>query len=268
LKVEEFDRAKATALFKSGLGKAEGELIASIVTPIYWYHQTAGGLAVRNGSIFFLDCGEGCFGVTAAHVVEGYRQDAAAHPSLICQIGHDLIINVEDRLIDIDPQIDIATVRISTDEVARLGKIVYAGAGKAWPPKPPTKDRGIIFAGFPGRERLFPTPRAIVFGVFSLGGIASSVSERDVCYQIERSELIDILGKGIMPEDYDMGGVSGGPMLTIVEQNGLRLTRLAGVVYCGPDVGSLHKIDGFDLVRARRADFLLPDGSLDRARWL
>jgi hypothetical protein len=33
--MENFDRAKATALFKSGLGKAEGEFIASIVTPIY-----------------------------------------------------------------------------------------------------------------------------------------------------------------------------------------------------------------------------------------
>jgi hypothetical protein len=266
--VEEFDRAKATALFKSGLGKAEGELIASIVTPIYWYHRTSGGLAVRNGSIFFLNCGEGCFGVTAAHVVEGYRQDAIDNPSVTCQIGLDLIVDVEDRLIDFDPEIDIATICISADEVARLGKTVYTGAGKTWPPKPPTKDRGIIFAGFPGRERLFPTPKAIIFGVFSLGGIANSISYRDVCYQIERSELIDVLGRGLMPENYDMCGVSGGPMLTIVEQSGLRLTRLAGVVYSGPDVGSLDKIEGFEVVRARRADFLLPNGQLDRARWL
>jgi hypothetical protein len=198
--MENFDRAKATALFKSGLGKAEGEFIASIVTPIYWYHQAGGGLAVRNGSIFFLDCGQGCFGITAAHVMEGYRQDAVAHPELICQIGHDLIVNLEERLIDLDSEIDIATIRISADEVARLGKTIYTGAGKTWPPKPPAKDRGIIFAGFPGRERLFPTRKAIIFGVFSLGGIANSVSDRDVCYQIERSELIDVLGRGVMPE--------------------------------------------------------------------
>jgi hypothetical protein len=64
-----------------------------------------------------------------------------------------------------------------------------------------------------------------------------------------------------------MGGISGGPMLTIVEQKGLRLTRLAGVVYSGPDVSSLDKIEGFEVVRARRADFLQPSGQLDRARW-
>jgi hypothetical protein len=146
--MEEFDRAKATALFKAGLGKAEGEFIASMVTPIYWYHQTDRGIAVRNGSIFFIDCGEGCIGVTAAHVVEGYRQDVAEHPAIICQIGHDLIVNLDERLIDVDHRIDIATLRISADEVARLGKIVYKGVGTVWPPNPPAKDRGIIFAGW------------------------------------------------------------------------------------------------------------------------
>jgi hypothetical protein len=70
-----------------------------------------------------------------------------------------------------------------------------------------------------------------------------------------------------MPENFDMGGISGGPMLTIVEQGGLRLTRLAGVVYSGPDPISLNKIEGFEVVRARRADFLFPDGQLDRGRW-
>jgi hypothetical protein len=265
--MEKFDRAQATALFKGGLGKAEGEFIASIVTPIYWYHQTDRGVFVRNGSVFFLDCGQGCIAVTAAHVVDGYRQDLAVHPTLTCQIGHDLIVNLDERLIDLDHQIDIATLRISADEVARLGKVVYRGAGKVWPPNPPAKDRGIIFAGFPGRERFFPARNAIVFGLFSLGGIATSVSDRDICYQIERTELIDVLGRGIMPENFDMGGVSGGPMLTIVEQGGLRLTRLAGIVYSGPDLISLNKIEGFEVVRARRAYFLMPNGQLDRGRW-
>jgi hypothetical protein len=51
--MEKFDRDKATTLFKSGLGKAEGEFIASIVAPFYWYWRTESGFAVRNGSIFF-----------------------------------------------------------------------------------------------------------------------------------------------------------------------------------------------------------------------
>lgn len=71
--------------------------------------------------------------MTAAHVVEGYRQDVAEHPAIICQIGHDLIVNLDERLIDVDHRIDIATLRISADEVARLGKIVYKGVGTVWP---------------------------------------------------------------------------------------------------------------------------------------
>jgi len=79
--MESFDREKAAALFKGGLGKAEGEFIGRVATPFYWYWQTDRGVVARNGSIFFMDCGAGCFGVTADHVIDGYLQDAAVHPT-------------------------------------------------------------------------------------------------------------------------------------------------------------------------------------------
>jgi hypothetical protein len=48
---------------------------------------------------------------------------------------------------------------------------------------------------------------------------------------IERDYLFDIMGKGLPPEDFDFGGISGGPMLTVVENCGLRLWRLAGCIF-------------------------------------
>ena len=77
-------------------------------------------------------------------------------------------------------------------------------------------------------------------------------------------------GLGAMiPENFNFGGISGGPMLSVIEHRGLRTWALAGVIYQGPNTS--HNADeaiaGFELIRARRAHFILPDGTLDVARW-
>ncbi|HKS72843.1 MAG TPA: hypothetical protein VJQ82_06560 [Terriglobales bacterium] len=61
----------------SVLGKAEGEFAASLIVPIYWVVQEEGGtVRARNGAAFFLDAGKGPFGVTASHVLGGWREDS------------------------------------------------------------------------------------------------------------------------------------------------------------------------------------------------
>jgi hypothetical protein len=57
-------------------------------------------------------------------------------------------------------------------------------------------------------------------------------------------------------------------MLTVV-QGALRGWRLAGVIYEGPNVESTAErpgIEGLEIIRARRADFINADGTLDRNR--
>jgi hypothetical protein len=85
---------------------------------------------------------------------------------------------------------------------------------------------------------------------------------------IEREHLVAVLGGGIPPENFDFGGISGGPMLMVVQQQ-LRSWALAGVIYQGPNVSGNPEeaIAGLEIIKARRAHFLLPDGRLDRARW-
>jgi hypothetical protein len=100
------------------------------------------------------------------------------------------------------------------------------------------------------------------------GGIATSVSEKDVSSQIEREYLMSYFGQGIPPENYDFRGLSGGPMLAVVEST-LRSWALVGVVYQGPNTSldANEAIPGLEVIRARRPHFILPDGTLDRARW-
>ena len=40
---------------------------------------------------------------------------------------------------------------------------------------------------------------------------------------------------GLPPVRYDFGGISGGPMLSVVERNGFRSWALAGIIYEGPN---------------------------------
>jgi len=63
--------------------------------------------------------------------------------------------------------------------------------------------------------------------------------------------------------------MSGGPMLTVVENRGLRSWSLAGVIYQGPNPSgeSGSAIAGLEIIKARRSHFILPNGTLDLGRW-
>jgi hypothetical protein len=112
------------------------------------------------------------------------------------------------------------------------------------------------------------SPSEICIGAVVSSGAASSVSELDISTLIDREALHPILGQGMPPGDFDYGGMSGGVMLTVVEAP-LHSWALAGVIYQGPNPSGdpEQAIAGLNIIKARRAHFILPDGRLDRVRW-
>lgn len=261
---------EAKQIMLSGLGEAELRFATSLTAPIWWVIKNPNGtFFTKNGSAFFLDAGEGPFGVTANHVIEGWRRDCAEKMVVACQIGRDLTFEFDRRRIDSHVEIDIATFRVESEEIASLGKTVLAGHQKNWPPAPPEMGRGVYFSGFPGTSTMWLSQEEISFGAAPGAGVANSISEVDVSSQIEREHLFGVLGNGIPPEGFDFGGMSGGPMLTVVEHAGIRSWRLAGVIYEGPKPieAEGETIPGFEVIRARRTDFIKPDGALDVGLW-
>lgn len=246
--------------------------MSSITAPLWWIETVPGSESrlLRNGSAFFLDAGAGVFCVTAAHVVAGLQR-ARETGVVQAQLGDTPEIDLRegDRLIDIDYEVDLATLRVTDDEVRRLQKVKLTGQQRIWPPAPPTKDAGVLFAGFPETEQRWVGHREISLAIVAMGNVASGVNDRDISSLIERERLIDVIGRGVPRTNYDYSGMSGGPMLTVVESAGVRSWRLAGVVYSGPNVSNDpdQSIEGFELIRARRADFLAPDGTIDRSTW-
>lgn len=262
---------EARAVMAAGLGKAELEFATSITAPLYWVIREGDKYRVRNGSAFFLDGGKGPFAVTANHVIEGWRQDQAQGNVVVLQMGLDLQIDFDGKnaIIASHCALDIATFRVTPAEIASIKKTILTGYQTKWPPSPPQQDKGIYFSGFPSVGNIWLSPREISFGASAGGGVASSISERDVSSLVERQNLIDVMGNGLPPENYDFCGMSGGPMLTVVETGTLRSWSLAGVVYEGPNPSpdKAQAIAGLEIIKARRAHFILPHGELDIACW-
>jgi len=254
----------------AGLGRSELEFATSICAPIYWIvRELDGQISVRNGTAFFLDAGSGPFAVTAAHVLSGLEVDQRSRDVIAVQLGRDLKLDFSGQhaVIDRNIDIDIATFCISENEIASISKVILTGRQDRWPPAPPQLNCGVYFSGFPEAERLVLSQNEISFGAMPGMGVASSVSVRDVCTHFDRNQWIDALGVGLPPENYDFGGLSGGPLLTVIERNGLRSWALTGVIYEGPNPSTEEgqSIPGFELVKARRAYFIAPDGQIDKS---
>lgn len=242
---------EAIALLRSDFGPEILRTAARYVAPFFWLKPEEGRLRIlKNGTIFFLCPKEVSFAVTADHVFQEYKAAKASSSKVTCQIGN-IPFFPEKRLIDSSRELDIATFRISSSEVNQLNKMELTN----WPPVIPEIGKGVFFAGFPGDERLALSSNSFSFGIYTALGTATSISESDITCQFEREHWIEISGFTLPPEGYDVGGISGAPLLTVIERNGLWIWTLGGVIR------SFSR--SLEILKASRADRILPDGTLE-----
>jgi hypothetical protein len=198
------------------------------------------------------------FAVTAGHVFEQFVKDRAERRVRGCQIGN-VGFNPEERLIDWgrDKKIDIATFRITPEEIAETGKKVAVGTDGAWPP-PPNVNEVVYFGGFPGCERIEIKPLEYSFGLHSGMVPLTDFTEYQLGCRFDRRYWVDVRGLGLPPVGYDLGGVSGGPMLQPVYRDGAWGWRLVGVI------SKAIMVEEFERITAVRAHFISPDGHIGR----
>ena len=256
------------------LGTAEIEFAGSLTTPLFWaMHDPLYGDKLQNGSLFFLDAGQGVFGVTAAHVVTACLQDAEDPAFRQCRVArHEATpfqINLRERVIALHEGMDIATLRFTAEEVKAINRTPLTGYQRIWPPTLAVSDSWVTYAGWPGVGRRWISNNDLRFGLVTMAGKVSSAHEACISVVIERDELQRVLGDRDMPEDFDFGGMSGGPCLRMVERAGLRGWVLAGVVFQGPNPSrdAAQSISGLEILRIRPAHFIHADGTLDVERW-
>ena len=170
-------------------------------------------------------------------------------------------------MIDSSTAIDIATFSALEAEIRSLGKMALTGIQKRRPPKPPDVGMGLYYCGFSVVESRSEGAEEFSFAKARGSGIVTTINTKDVSTLIERNYIIAVQG-GLPPENFHFSGMSGGPMLAVVE-GAIRSWALAGVVYEGPNPipNDPEAIAGMEMILARRAHFILPDGRLDHERW-
>jgi len=257
---------------KGGLGQAEVENVMSFTAPLFWMFRGEQGETIKNGSVFFIDAGEGVFAVTAAHVVTQCLVATRSPCFVQCMIGgngNTVPLHLGDRIIDANLELDIATFRVSEEEVRATGHTVLRGFQKDWPPPLPQKARGVVYYGFPENGQKILGPQRFLFEAVGAGGIATSVNDNLISVQIEREYLFELHQGGMIPENFDFSGISSGPLVAIVQTPTIRSWWAAGVIISGPNTShdTNEAIPGFEVIRARPIQYILPNGELDNARW-
>jgi hypothetical protein len=242
------DELEIKRKFLSGPGGKE--LLYSIgnsVSALHWGKPIEGGVH-SNGSMFFLDTGNGIFGVTAKHVFEEYER-SLGESHVVCQIDN-LLFNPIERLVSKGIDSDIATFKITAGELKQLGRITTP-----WPPIIPTEGQAVLLAGFPGCEKKFTSTSSVDFGKLVQLARVDSVNSRDISFvRPSNSDLIDTLGLGLPQRQYNMGGLSGGPMAIVRDVGNILSWAVSGVVYESHDI--------YEITKAARADAIEADGNV------
>ena len=96
--------------------------------------------------------------------------------------------------------------------------------------------------------------REIETGIFTALAGAENITDLQISGHFNRERQVDKPGRPTIPQGYDIAGVSGAPLATIVDSANLHYWRLGGVIT------DFNK--SFEIFYATRADFILPDGTL------
>ena len=227
-------------------------VLFAYAVPLSWATAvTSGGPVVTNGTAFFLQTPRTLMGITAAHVVTAHLRQKEITPHTVCHLG-DIEFDLAEALIDHGDRPDITTFRVTEKLLANLKKQPITG----WPPTVPTPGKGILYAGYPGLQRQQVERREFSFGLYGANNVAHSVDGEKITAMVHHDRVVSTIGQKPPPE-YDIGGMSGGPLATIIESpTGLISWRLGGVISQGLTMA--------DILYAARADAIQDDGCVRR----
>jgi hypothetical protein len=146
-----------------------------------------------------------------------------------CRV-ENLEFEPERRVVGQGSNIDIATFNFSYDELRAIRKQGLVADSASWPPPHPFSGQGALFAGFPRASRLWIDRRSISFGLYSAFLRIDSSYDLQITCPFERDCWIDATERGLPPRGFDLGGISGGPLITPMDTDGVWNLHLAGVV--------------------------------------
>lgn len=241
------------------LGDAYREILAGCCVPVYWFRRGTKDFAIsHNGTLTIVRTPKRLLGITAAHVVQQFMQDSKNGPIRL-QLNNEVVDDLPARIIDMSENIDVATIALDEHLVKRLNKTPLSD----WPPRPPQEGKGIMIAGFPGVERIESKDFAVSFGLFTALGVARTVTDCQITWLMERESLLPNNKIPVPPLAYDLGGISGGPLISWFEtESHVAHHCLSGIVIQHPDYQKNPDMPLIERLIARRAEAIAESGMI------
>jgi hypothetical protein len=166
-----------------------------------------------TGCVLRLDAGT--FIVTASHVLAGYEKRLQSGEHLNWQVGNLPPFNPIPRIAWRDRDRDIVLLRISEDELQRIGPCIISSPAK-WPPAIPREGQLVLVGGYPKVLREEDSSSGwIGAGPYSAVFKVTTAGDGSCKCMIERKDLISFDGGSLPAPGTDMGGLSGGPVLLV-----------------------------------------------------
>ncbi len=241
-------------------------LTLKVARPVIWHDRTKAWPKEFGGATcFFLKFEGGLIGITADHVVGAYESALAKNSNTVCQLRNSPIFDLTAAIIDRDAIRDLATFRVSAALVSHIEAIAI-DCRNAWPPPEPRREGSLSLCGFPESMRVSRVDRTAEIRAWGALATIEDVTSNEILITYDPT-IAKVPGWAPFrpPVGFNLSGCSGGPVLLHVMKNGLHRWFPVALISSGPnDHGKQGLAAEFDLIRLKRINSILPDGSISR----
>lgn len=175
-------------------------------------------------------------------------------------------LNLSGALIDRDADLDLATFRVTEEQVTESEAHVV-DCRIAWPPPAPCPGAAITFTGFPEAFRQACYPTQSKFSAASSATWVEDLNDRTIVakYDPVRGDHRLLAAPDFPDIGANWSGCSGGPVLVHFERDGYHRWHAVGMIVQGPGGNLDGAPNDFDQFVFRRIDFVNADGTLKKS---
>ena len=116
---------------------------------------------------------------------------------------------------------------------------------------------------YPRVDRIESKNFTVNFGLFTVIGVARTVSDKQITWLLEREYQLANAKIPTPPPEYDLDGMSGGPLISWFEsENFISHYCLSGIMVQHPDYKNNKDIPAIERLIAIRADAIAESGRI------
>lgn len=225
-----------------------------------------------NGTISLIRLGGRNLGVTCAHVIRAFEDKLVDNQATVMQLNK-VLINPQERLIDIHDGLDLAVLDLSSLNLSERAGQWDIGTDffhpPCWPPREVRIGDRLTILGFPGILKFYQEPK-LWFITSSLGAVrVVDISDTRYVIQFDPKELT--FTKGQIDHEFPkvFGGMSGGPAFLLddlVDLDRICYWEFVGVVAEQPELvlGDTEQSEPDQILMIRKSRFIKESGMIEQ----